>query len=105
VSDVALQQLGDAQAALIAALHARDIEAIDAANMAVAVAVEDVRKAGGWREHPALRDELIQILKNAEAARGQINALADQNRRNLDKLISLAGAPRTAAYGRSGKLS
>jgi hypothetical protein len=105
VSDGALQQLGDAQAALIAALNARDIEAIDAANMAVAVAVEDVRNAGGWREHPRLRDELIQVLRCAEAARGHINALADQNRRSLDKLISLAGAPRTVAYGRSGKLS
>jgi len=105
MSDIALQQLNDAQAALIAALNARDIAAVDAANAAVATAVEDVRKVGGWRERPGLRDDLIQILKGAEAARGHVNALADQNRRSLDKLISLAGAPRAAAYGRSGKLS
>ncbi|MBW8743992.1 MAG: hypothetical protein JF628_06565 [Sphingomonas sp.] len=105
MNDAALQQLGDAQAALMAALNARDIGAIETANAAVATAVEDVRKVGGWREHPGLRDELIQVLKNAEAARGHINRLADQNRRGLDKLISLAGTPRAAAYGRSGKLS
>ena len=51
-----------------------------------------------------LRDELIHILKTAEAARGRVNALADQNRRDLEKLISLAGAPRAVAYRRSGKL-
>jgi hypothetical protein len=106
VSDSALQQLDDAQAALIAAVDAKDIDAIDAANAAVAVAVEEVRVVGGWRERPGLRDDLIRVLKSAEAARGHINALADQNRRNLDKLISLGGtvAP-TTGYGRSGKLS
>jgi len=106
VSDSALQQLSDAQTALIAALDAKDIDAIDAANAAVAVAVEEVRVVGGWRERPGLRDDLIQVLKSVEAARGHINALADQNRRNLDKLISLGGTvTRATAYGRSGKLS
>jgi len=105
VSDSALQQLSDAQTALIAALDAKDIDAIDAANAAVAVAVEEVRVVGGWRERPGLRDDLIQILKSAEAARGHINTLADQNRRNLDKLVSLGGTQRATAYGRSGKLS
>jgi len=106
VSETALQQLNDAQAALIAALDAKDIDAIDAANAAVAVAVEEVRVVGGWRERPGLREDLIQVLKSAEAARGHVNALADQNRRNLDKLISLGGTVSpTSAYGRTGKLS
>jgi len=104
MSDAALQQLSDAQAALIAALSVRDLGALEAANAAVATAVEDVRKVDGWRDRPGLRDALIQILKSAEAARGQVNALADQNRRSLDKLVSLAGVPRATAYGRSGKL-
>ena len=104
MTDIVLQQLSDAQGALIAALNTRDIHAIDAANAAVATAVEDVRKVDGWRDRPGLRDDLIQILKSAEAARGQVNALADRNRRSLDKLVSLAGVPRATAYGRSGKL-
>jgi len=105
VSEAALQQLDDAQAALSAALDAHDIDAIDAANAAVASAVEAVRAAGGWRDRPGLRQDLIRILKTAEAARGRINALSDQNRRDLDKLISLAGTPRAVAYGRGGRLS
>ena len=105
MSESALQQLNDAQAALIAALDAQDVDAIEAANAAVAVAVEEVRVVGGWRERPGLRDDLIQVLKSAEAARGHVNALADKNRRNLDKLISLAGAPRATAYGRNGQLN
>jgi hypothetical protein len=105
VSESALQQLEDAQAALVAALAVRDVDAIDAANAAVAVAVEEVRVAGGWNERPGLRDDLIRILKSAETARGQVNALADQNRRDLDKLVALGSTPRPTAYGRSGKLS
>ena len=105
MSDSALQQLSDAQAALMAALDAHDVDAIDAANAAVGVAVEEVRVVGGWRERPGLREDLIQILRSAEAARGHVNALADQNRRSLDKLISLAGTPRATAYGRNGQLS
>ena len=105
MSQTALQQLSDAQAALTAALDARDIEALDAATAAVAVAVDEVRVVGSWQDRPALREDLIQVLNGADAARGRVNALADINRRKLDKLISLAGAPRAVAYGRSGKLS
>ena len=47
MSDAALQQLSDAQGALIAALDAQDIEAIDSANAALAQAVQSVRAVGG----------------------------------------------------------
>jgi hypothetical protein len=104
VNEALLQQLGDAQTALIAALDAQDLAAIDAANTAVAIAVEEVRTVGGWHARADLRDNLIDILEGAGVARGHVNALADRNRRDLDKLISLAGPPRAAAYSRSGKL-
>jgi len=102
MSDAALQQLDDAQTALIAALDAHDLAAIDAANNAVASAIEDVRAAGGWRDRPGLRDDLIRILRSAEAARGRVNALGDANRRDFDRLISLGGTPQAWAYGRRG---
>ena len=105
MSEAALQQLNEAQAALIAALDMHDIEAIDAANAAIAAAVDQVRSTGSWHDRPGLRDDLIHLLKMVEAARGRVNALSDQNRRDLDKLISLAGAPRATAYGRGGRLS
>jgi hypothetical protein len=104
MSDAALQQLDDAQTALIAALDAHDLDAIDAANGAVARAVEQVRAVGGWRDRPGLRDDLVRILRSAEAARGRINALADGNRRDFDKLINLGGPPHTRAYGRRGTI-
>ena len=77
-----LQQLNDAQTALIAALDAQDLAAIDAANAAVAIAVEEVRVAGGWRARADLRDNLADILKGAGVVRGHVNALADRNRRD-----------------------
>ena len=105
MSQTALEQLSDAQAALSAALEARDIEALDAATAAVAVAVEEVRVVGTWQERPALREDLLAVLERADVARGRLNALSDANRRKLDKLIALAGAPRAVSYGRNGKLS
>lgn len=105
MSEQALQQLRDAQAALIAALDAHDVTAIHAANVAVAAAVGEVRAVGGWRDRPGLRDDLVHMLKGAEAARGRVNGLADLTRRKLDKLVSLAGAPRAAAYDRGGRLA
>lgn len=105
MSEAALRQLDDAQAALVAALDAHDLDAIESANAAVAVAVEQMRVVGGWRDRPGLRDDLMLTLKRAEAARGRVNALADQNRRQLEKLISLGGALQPVAYRRSGRLS
>jgi len=104
MSEAALRQLDEAQAALIAALDAHDLDAIDAANDAVATAVEGVRSVGGWRDRPGLRDDLIRILRSAEAARGRVNVLADGNRRDLDRLISLGGTPRAWSYGRRGAI-
>jgi hypothetical protein len=105
MSASALQQLSDAQVALSAALDSRDASALEAATAAIAVAVEEVRVVGGWRERPGLREDLISTLHHAQAVRGRINGLADLNRRKLEKLTRLAGTPRTLAYGRSGKLA
>lgn len=104
MSEAALQQLSDAQAALIAALGTHDLDAIEAANIAMVAAVNDVRAAGGWLDRPHLRADVVQILQTADAARGRVNLLADSNRRNLDKLISLVAPQRTTPYGRNGLL-
>lgn len=96
--------MATAQAALIAALDGRDADAVHAASRQVARAAQVLAGAGGWRERPGLRAELVRLLRTAEAARGRVNALADLNRRKLDTLTALAGHAPARAYGRSGKL-
>jgi RNase P/RNase MRP subunit p30 len=105
VSNAALQRLTNAQAALRAALENHDIDALESATLSLNEAVLEVRAAGAWRDRPDLRDDLVLALKAADAVRGHINALSDRNRRQLDRLIALAGAPRAQAYGRNGRLS
>lgn len=104
MSNAALARLTEAQAALRAALEAHDIDALESATLGLNAAVLDMRATGAWRDRPDLRDDLIHALKTAEAVRGHINALSDRNRRQLDRLIALAGAPRAQAYGRTGRL-
>ena len=104
MSNAALQRLNNAHAALRAALENHDIDALESATLSLNEAVLEMRATGAWRERPDLRDDLIHALKTAEAVRGHINALSDRNRRQLDRLIALAGAPRAQAYGRNGRL-
>lgn len=105
MSVTALQDLDDAQTALATALAGSNVETIEAATAAVALAVDKVRGAGGWKDRPDLRADLQRVLKRAETTRGRINVLADSNRRRFEKLISLTGATPPVSYGRSGRLS
>jgi hypothetical protein len=104
VSDIAFRQLEDAQTALSAALVANDIDTLQQAGDALAEAVAALRTVEGWGDRPGLRDDLLAALATAEASRGVVNQLADRNRRQLDRLIGLAGQPRAEAYGRAGML-
>ena len=104
MSVAALRQLTEAHAALRAALESHDIDALESATLRLNEAVLDMCATGAWRADPDLRDDLIHALRTADAVRGHINALSDRNRRQLDRLIALAGAPRAQAYGRNGRL-
>jgi chromosome segregation ATPase len=104
VSEAALKAVDTAQAALIAALDAHDLDQIEHATTELAETVQALKAAGAWRARADLRTDLIRLLKQADAARGRINALSDMNRRRLDRLVALTGQPRTLAYGRSGQL-
>ncbi|WP_294389959.1 hypothetical protein [uncultured Sphingomonas sp.] len=104
MSEAALQQLIHAQAALSEALVANDVDALHDANGQLVAAVNALRGVDAWHDRVGLRDALVHALKTAEAARGLVNQLADKNRRQLDRLVSLAGQPRALAYGRAGLL-
>ena len=105
MNETALRRLIDAQNALRTALDGHDVTALENAAHTLAEAVGVMRATDAWRDHPDLRRDLTQALKDADAVRGHINALADRNRRQLDRLIALAGIPRAQAYGRNGRLS
>jgi hypothetical protein len=104
VSEAALQQLAQAQAALSAALIAHDIDTLDPAGDALAEAVAALRAIQDWRDQPGMRDALTEALHTADASRGLVNQLSDRNRRQLDRLVAAAGQPRPQAYGRAGTL-
>lgn len=104
MSEAALQQLADAQAAMSAALLAHDVDALEEAGKTLAEAVAALGTIDAWRDRAGLREDLVHALKTADASRGLVNQLADANRRKLDRLVSLAGQPRTLAYGRGGAL-
>ncbi|UAK26050.1 hypothetical protein [Sphingomonas nostoxanthinifaciens] len=103
MSESALLRVVNAQAALIAALDAHDLETLDAANVELAEALGELQAHGAWRERPELRDTLIHALKSADAARGRINFLADSNQRRLERLVSLTRGQTPQAYRRNGR--
>ncbi len=77
----------DCQTKLIAALDARDADAILSASAALAQAVEILRVS------PAApnSDELTLGLKQADAARIRVKYLTAWNRQKIDRLAELRG--------------
>lgn len=77
----------DCQARLIAALDARDADAILSASAALAQAVDILRPSS---TSPDL-DQLELGLKQAEAARIRVKYLTAWNRQKIDRLAELRG--------------
>ena len=105
MSRAALQRLTDAQSALLAALDAGDVAAIEDANAMIREAVNVAHATGAWKARPELRADVLRTLQQADGARGRINVLLDQNRSRLDRLAALSGNPRTSAYRRDGRIA
>ncbi len=105
MSAMALSMLIQHQEALIAALDDQDIPAIESSTAAMRGALMDVAAVGAWSDRAEIGARVAQAVRLAEAAKGRIHYLADRNRRQLDALATLTGAPLAPAYGRSGRLS
>ena len=101
----ALETLIAQQEALIVALDSQDIVKIESSTEAMRDALVQVAAIGSWHDRAEIGARVIQAVKLAEAAKGRVNYLADRNRRQLDALATLTGAPLAPAYGRSGRLS
>jgi len=107
LSDKALDGLIAAETALIAALDADDIDAIERAIPLFGLCVEGLRTPGAWIQVPGVLDRLQKAYALSEEARVRARYLADRNQQRLDLLAAAAGrfdcAP--ATYGRPARKS
>lgn len=97
-----LQRLKDCHVALIAALDAQDIDAIESAVVAFRDVVEEVRAAGGWRDNVEVAEEVAQIAALSEAARIRVNFLTDVNQQRIATLAAIRGHAIGSGYRRDG---
>lgn len=104
MNQAALDALIAHEEALIAALDSQDIALIETSTSDMRDALTRVAAIGSWHDRGTVGERVVQAVRLAEAAKGRINYLADRNRRQLDRLATLTGAPLAAAYGRAGRL-
>lgn len=102
MSDTAVDGLIAAETALIAALDADDIGAIEQAITLFGACFEGLRTPGPWTQVPGVLERLQHAYKLSEEARVRVRYLADRNQQRIDLLAAAAGrfdcAP--ATYGR-----
>jgi len=80
-----------AETALIAALDADDLPAIEAVLPMLGAAAAGLRTDGVWQKKPEILDRLRSAIALADAARVRIRYLADRNQRRIDMLAAAAG--------------
>ena len=98
----AIDRLIDCQGALISALDAGDVSAVEDATARVARALEAVRA-----ETPSANEDRPRFdyaLRQAEAARGRVNFLTDRVSQRLERLTHQRGERVTHTYTNAGKL-
>lgn len=102
MSDAVIADLIAAETAIIAALDADDIDAIEAALPLFGDSVKRMKTVTTWRQTPGIADRLLHALAQADAARVRVRYLADRNVRRMDLLATAAGRfdCTPATYGR-----
>lgn len=96
----ALETLIEAQAALIAALDAGDVAAIERATGDVHALLPAVR-AGGQRAEA--RERVGYAMRQADAARIRVNFLTDRTRDRADRLATARGERVVETYSRDAR--
>jgi hypothetical protein len=91
VSETALNRMIASSEALIAALDAHDIDAIESALLAFGESVGHLKSSGNWQSSPELSARIRQALALADSARTRVRFLADSNRQRIDMLAVAAG--------------
>ena len=100
MNDDVLQRVIDCQQALLAALDARDAQAIEAASAQLAAAVAAAKGVAVWRPSRESRDQLEHALKQSDAARIRVNILTDWTRQRIERLAQLRGDQSAQTYAR-----
>ena len=91
MTTAAIDRLIASSEALIAALDAHDIEAIETAIPAFGESVGHVRSSGGWERSPELSTRLAKAMALADGARARLRYLADRTQQRIDLLATAAG--------------
>ncbi len=100
MSATTLDRLIDCQAALLAALDARDVTLLERATADLAAAVEAARATDVWHDQAPTRAKIEYGLKQTEAGRIRVNVLTDWTRQKLETLADLRGLPPTGGYAK-----
>jgi ethanolamine utilization protein EutA (predicted chaperonin) len=91
------------QAALIAALDAGDVAAIEAATATLGTVLAALRARGVVGDEAG--DRIDYALRQSDAARTRVNYLADRTRQRLDRLAARRGVTQSPVYTTRGRLS
>jgi hypothetical protein len=92
-----------AQAALIAALDAGDVAAIEGTTTTLSRLLSAIRSSGA--PTGVRHDRVDHALRQTDAARARVNYLADRNRQRLDRLAERRGARRPSTYNSAGRFA
>lgn len=98
----AIERLIDCQGALISALDAGDVIAVEDATARVARALEAVRDEGLSTTDD--KPHFDYALRQAEAARGRVNFLTDRVSQRIERLTHQRGDRVIHTYTNAGKL-
>jgi hypothetical protein len=103
VTDADIDNVISAQAALIAALDAGDVAAIETMTATLSQLLAAMRGSGAVAN--VRRERVDHALKQTEAARTRVNYLADRNRGRLDRLTIVRGGRTAVTYNTAGRLA
>ncbi|ATE64445.1 hypothetical protein [Rhizorhabdus dicambivorans] len=105
MNEIAVDRLIRSSEALIAALDAHDVDAIEAALPGFGQSVAALKSPGGGLPTPGLKARLDKALALADAARARIRYLSDRTQQRIDMLAVAAGRfdCTPATYGRPGR--
>lgn len=97
-----ISQLIACQDALLAALDARDVDAIQTASEALAKAVQGAKAKDVWHDGPELKAGIDHALRQNDAARMRVNIMSEWTQRRAAQLAEIRGQAPAHVYSRYG---